>query len=555
MANSKQKRLKKAQAAAERKYDKRFQQSRNFRRDAEIVDTADRAMGRKGNLPNNPEWYNKYPQLVNDVASYPNAVPLGSRIRKAFTANMGTDTFTGGNETLPGIMRIGYVPAISVSDSEQSPINVATRNLYSFVRHANSGHSNYDAPDLMMYIMAMDSMYSTYFYCRRLYGLLRVYNVLNYTYPQLIFEALGANYADLQTNMADFRAFINTMAVKLGSLCVPVGMSIFQRHAFMNEGVYVDGTSSRAQSYVFVPDALYVYSNTGSTGTKLTLTPFTTTVQRSGTGNNNVNVVNSNFTLAQLKSYFDTQFTAVMGDEDFNIMSGDILKAFGSENILKMELISEDFTVLPQYSEEILTQIENATCFGPITSGVITQDPQVNNGAILSSYEGDLMLNTTLDCSGMIDVFGSSKLMNFHHDSVTPEQLMSATALTTSVASNESGYNCAFTVTACGADIPTFMTIYTRTGPSSRMVQQVTYAYNAYGNASMALPVLLSYAQFDWAPHVWPIIANGGTAERIWLPLSDLENAFAVEDTDLEDIHTVRMNSLFYVPQMGFMIK
>lgn len=529
----------------------RPEMSKDGRRDVEIRDTAERAL----KSTNDPAWYARYPQLVKDVASLPNATPLGSvvspEVKVSIDAN---NTLYSGGFRAPGVMRLGYVPAIGVSTDITSPINVAARNIYSFVRHANSGHSNYDAPDMMMYLMAMDSMYSFYFYCRRVYGLARVYNVLNYTYPKLIFHALGVDYADIVSNLSDFRAFINTIAVKLGSLCVPTGMDIFKRHAFMCENVYTDGTSSRAQSYVFVPDKLYQYSNTGSTGTKLTATNFTVTNPPAAGSDPGI----TNMGVSDLKAFFDALFVPVMADEDFNIMSGDILKAFGSENILRLGLIEENFTVMPIYDETVLTQVENGKYYGFITKAVITQDPSVNAGAILTSYVGQTL--RPANAWWFDDLDGNpSMLLNFHKDSVTPDEIMEATAQTVVVNSNTSGTDGSYDVVQCGADIPTFMSIFTSDGQALTWLQDnVTMLLNTSTSASALyelVRVLREYVQFDWAPHVYATLSatsGSNTTYTRGLPLTDLENAFTITESQLANVHETRMNSLFYVTQMAF---
>lgn len=69
-------------------------------------------------------------------------------------------------------MKIGFVPSIGRTSGESSPANVASKNIYSFVRFANSGRTNYEATDLMMFLLAMDNAYMYAGYLIRIYGII-----------------------------------------------------------------------------------------------------------------------------------------------------------------------------------------------------------------------------------------------------------------------------------------------------------------------------------------------------------------------------------------------
>lgn len=90
-------------------------------------------------------------------------------------ADQGRDTFV-----VPGIMTFMYAPSIGVAFSTDSAaINVAAKNIYAYVRFANSGARNYDAPNLMTYLLALDSAYQIYACGVRLYAALIQANASN----------------------------------------------------------------------------------------------------------------------------------------------------------------------------------------------------------------------------------------------------------------------------------------------------------------------------------------------------------------------------------------
>lgn len=51
-------------------------------------------------------------------------------------------------------------------------------------------------------------------------------------------------------------------------------------------------------------------------------------------------------------------------DEDFGIISGDIMKAYDANSLYKLPAVPEEFAIAPEYSEEVLSQIQNITLLG-----------------------------------------------------------------------------------------------------------------------------------------------------------------------------------------------
>lgn len=128
--------------------------SRFSNRDRKSFDKAIDKRECMGSKDNDPAWYALNPQLLKDAASFPYAWPLGLRLN---VGEYGANVNAG---SLPGIFAMHWVPTIGYSSDGTSPINVASVNIYTKVRHDNSGHANYDHADYMMYLMAMDSVYA-----------------------------------------------------------------------------------------------------------------------------------------------------------------------------------------------------------------------------------------------------------------------------------------------------------------------------------------------------------------------------------------------------------
>lgn len=101
---------------------------------------------------NDSSWYRVDSQVMKDAANLSFATTAGLPYNlKDAEGNIGTVTAV---DTMPGIMTMYTIPTFGPLTDWSSPFNVAVRDMYSFIRHANSGHSNYDASNLGMYLMA-----------------------------------------------------------------------------------------------------------------------------------------------------------------------------------------------------------------------------------------------------------------------------------------------------------------------------------------------------------------------------------------------------------------
>lgn len=296
---------------------------------------------------NDPQWYAANPQLLNDCAKLSFNNPLGSIVELTPEGDE-TKTFNTYRRTIPGILCLHTAPTIGRVSTWTDPVNIAARNVYSYVRHANSGHANYDASDLMMYLLSADSVFSGIALMMRTYGLLRTYSVYNRYYPQAVIEACGFDFNSFMKNMANFRYYINQYIVKAGTLCIPANMTYFIRHVQLYGNVYLDEANDKAQTYLFSPRVLYRY-DIGTSQDGPQLYPET------------LNLGAGAMDFDSFTNIMDSILNSILVNETMNIMAGDILKAYGSNNLWHVNTMPEDYIIAPVYNAEMLAQIHNAT--------------------------------------------------------------------------------------------------------------------------------------------------------------------------------------------------
>lgn len=484
---------------------------------------------------NDVSWYANQPQILMDSASYPFSQPLGTPF-KFFGDGM---NFEQSSFNIPGIMSIVTVPTYGNPQAQNDPINVSARNLYSFVRHANSGHSNYDAPNLMMYIMGMGNVYSYYSWMCRLYGIMSLATAKNKFLPKALITSQGVDYFNLLANLSNFRAFINKYAVKVGSMCVPKGMTYFMRTTWMYENIYMDDTTSKAQMYMFTPYGFHKYnepvvSQPSSVGS-LTLKEL-----RQG----------SLLRVQDLIDYGEDLLAPILQSEDMNIMSGDILKAFGEGGLLKITQISSDYATIPTYSPEVLNQIHNSrTLFGAGETKFMFRDDsftlrestaQNNNaGALILDLSVTKAYNLPICVNAMLDVPAENP---------TPGDVMVATRLAPmftagSYDSDLSEWN-GTRIGSCGTEIPLYIEIYNNAWDAGTVLKTGTFGETYPTEFSSFQHAPLFYVT-DQAPDV-----EGGktTVKKVVGPITNFTN---LNFEDFNNLHSAANLSLFNVPQLG----
>lgn len=501
-------------------------------RDRLSVDT-----GMRKSMTNDVRWYAQNPELLRDSSSMPYGWPLG------YTIDDRTADYEGNILTKsPGILTARVALCPGVSKDNNSAVNVAARNIYSFVRHANSGHANYDSPDLMLYLLAMDEVYAMFYYGCRTLGTSMLFNQQNRYYPQAIVEALGFDYDDVISNLAQFRYYLNAISVKIGSMCVPSSMPILDRHRWIFSGLYTDSTTAKAQTYAYVPDGYRIYTEVESGGGKLVYTDFACDLK---------------LKVAEYIEIMNSMINPIIGSEDMNIMSGDILKAYGPEGVFKLDSVAENFMVVPMYDHEVLTQFQNITFLGRANMATgnfdITQDNSINKGTIIFDPNWGVIAN-----GGTNDPRNAKRVLTLDLPNVTPADTMVASRLT-NVTHTETVQNVDHLhLTSSGTEIATF--------GAMRMFDPETKVLNGY-NIEYSMTVLLGadssstrfmfskidmLNKFDYHPPMALVVvsADGNTIYQT-NQYQELDNYTVLDEIDLGSMHETAVLSEFNCPQMG----
>lgn len=507
-------------------------------RNRKVYDSRDRNFGKESRIPenmqkgfNDPMWYAKNEQMLRDSASYSYNSPVGTDLPFQFDLNVKHNPKA---TSVPSLLGLHFIMGPGVSEDASSPVNLAAQNIYAYVRYNNSGAKNYDSPDLMMYLLAMDSLYAGWNWLKRIYGYCFVYSQYNITMPQCFAAADHIDLDDFRANLANFREYLNLTAAQISSFCVPAVMPLFTRHSWMCSNIYKDANTNKAQMYMFVPRKLYKFSETGSEyGTSLD------PVDIPGfKGDSHM------ATLAEVEEWFSDLINAVSYSEDFGIMSGDILKAYGQDKLFKLSPVFDDYSVLPVYNEEVLSQIHNGTVLigWKTASLAVTQDP--SNGWIKWS--------PVFTAGGSMS-YKDSVIINMPWDDVTPANTMVASRLTATYKKiTDPG---SFGIGAMGSEFLSDMQIVRQFNGGLH----ISAGFGQYFNIKSGdtddkifgtLDTLCQLSQFDWHPLI-DLFSGTGDSLTFAGHMGDINNYTTMTTSDLQRIHRTAVLSEYNVPQLG----
>lgn len=310
---------------------------------------------------NDYKWYIDDPSIANDVSMLNWNVPLGSNAL-SFGDEMLYDPINerqevqvspaGSKLNIPGIVAIQFAMVPGVSDSPNSPVNVAARNLFVGLRKSVSSNLSFGSADIMSYLLACDSLFAYYAFLTRVYGTIPTYSGLNRYIGKALIQASGINYEDVSVNLVKLRTFIDLFRVKVNQFVyAPKDYGFMQRHVFMCQAMYKDSDTVKSQIYVFNP--LYFYKwqsfDLGSEGSHLAAIKFGTPNHTGG------------LTTDELIAYGNSLLEEILSDSDIANIVSLFQRAYGEGGSYQLQPIPDNYTIAPIYSENVLGQIHNAS--------------------------------------------------------------------------------------------------------------------------------------------------------------------------------------------------
>lgn len=477
--------------------------------------------GRVPMLTNDWRYYAISEQLAKSVGNIPFNLLPGRPLSINAQGTVEGKTWSDGTmNVLPSVMQISYIPSIGYSDTGNAAINVAAKRLYTFVRHANSGAKVYEAPDLMMYIIAMENCYRLWWEARRAYQVCTTYEADNRNLPVVLGGALGLDVISSAGDLAQANFELNELRNKINSFWVPNIFNSFKRASVITNGVFMDSNSMRGQFYVYTMSYYYRFSGrTSETGSQLiaTETGSATTL------------------LAKIGLVRDA-IDALIVDDDINTMSGDMMKAFkDSERFSLPEVPSIDKLQIA-FDEDILAQIENSCSISIVTTAVSLNITQAN---------ANIVFKPIARASANLGIFeqlmwGSNKLFNSHVNNPDFKQVLEWTRdICCTAASGKPIF---------GAEIITEYNIWYNEAGSVTGTNIDSYLAENTTDSGIKGCLL---SNFDWHPIIYYARVTGNSYEGVGY-YADVKYYTQISPEVVNRMHDCAIQALYYASTLPF---
>lgn len=476
---------------------------------------------------NDWKFYAINEQLAKDFASFPYNVLGGIGWKQKFLSMSGNAVSTAEVEVHEqSVLVVDYINSVGTAKTKTDAINIAALMLYTLIRTKNSGATNYEPADVMMYILGMRDIYSEYIEDKRILGIARLYDISNHNLPDLLLSALRIDSDDLRENIATYRGRLNLLCEKINAFAVPSYFKAFDRAAYISSKIFADSDSIRGQFYLFRRSYRYMFSATSSeTGGMLKATATSTNVAQP-------------ITFGQRLDQLEAMVNAMFLDTDIMTMSGDILKAFKEEgDRYSVVPTPDDYVVMPVMDEDILAQIENSYCVynGSMTiPNVIPFDVTQSNGLI--------MFNPTATSAGTSTPnFGvANHIFNSHKDSPDYTDNLEWSRLI-----NTSHVNGTSIEVKSGLELLTGYRMWKQTVGTGTPNNTQIYSCYGYSESQTVVPSIvlqvMDLGQYDWHPIIY--FYQDNSPVRVF---ADLKKFTVLEQSTVENTHLSAVTAAFW---------
>lgn len=231
--------------------------------------------------------------------------------------------------------------------------------LYKQIRAANSGARNYTSLLLQKYIFNLRSLYAIYYTFKKIVSLANNYDVLDSSKPNLFIETAVGVYGSGTTDtitpvilgeLADLRTFGENLNSRLIHL-FPCKCSLLERTEWLFSNVFADSNDAKADFHQIAPLGGWIpYIDDSDVISVVSIDRHT---------------IKTNGALSTFRTAVNTIIDALQGISDIEVLTGDLLKAFGTSLSFPQHDWSYRMPLQITFDEDVLSQIQNSNIVGP----------------------------------------------------------------------------------------------------------------------------------------------------------------------------------------------
>lgn len=314
---------------------------------------------------NDVSWDKKLPALVTAAS--------GLYFNKRYGTNYDVIpgySFNSANTAVPGVVALPFRLTLTQRGVDADAINVCAKNLYTYLRHANSGASNYEQSDLIQMIITVLGCAIHFEQAKRCLRLVPTYSATNIYVFRSALKAMGFTdpvIEDMIDNQANYVAKLNTIGARLNTFKIPKDFAVFDRTSWMVTNIFKDDQLEKSTYYFyFMQDALH----------------YDWSLQK---------VTQSEFSFGSLNTFddylkiIDAEINNLLAYEDIGIMIGDVLKAYKAEGCRVWSPMQIGEVQDSSYEPEVLSQIMNTVTI-PAHGTIENEQVTLNSQLLKMSY-------------------------------------------------------------------------------------------------------------------------------------------------------------------------
>lgn len=298
---------------------------------------------------NDPAWRMQNPALSSTVGSILFSAPQGEFY--SFTTKIGNQDTLSNLESLPtsGVMIFETVPLWGEGNSATSPMSIVGQKIQWLANVKWYSAVGYTPSDIIMMIMAVDSVHIMLEEAIRAYALSAQYSTQNKYFGKALVDALGFDYDDILEHLAEFRYQINQAITKINQIHIPNVFYVIDSHRNMYSRIFKEAPTStgKEQLYAFRSNCFWRYND--STGV---MQCYPWKFSKNGT-------LYTKVTVELWAQEVSAMIDDILSSEFIAKMDADMLRIFPYSEIMHFDYIGEMLGLEFAYDPYILTQIFN----------------------------------------------------------------------------------------------------------------------------------------------------------------------------------------------------
>lgn len=496
--------------------------------------------GFHGNIAGNNDvmWYKKHPELMVPATQIPFVEIAGTERAMNKIAQKVNDSNVVPWISDATLMTLEIKPTLGHSLNSYSAVNQTARLLFDQVVGRKSQDPGFDAPDLMLYHLALAQIYEAMQWAARNYGFIRLYEPRNVAYPDVLLYANNCNPNDWKVQTLDFVRMYNELVTRLAQMPTAKSMDLFHRSQWKYQNLYKEGISTREQLYMLVPTGFLWYTENTETGAgALTFKGF---AQYKSTS--------AGLSMSDIIRYLSDMINSFISSHSNRQIATWILNAIPSFNLNIISSLDPNYMVSALFNPEVLNQIKNATLITQINGVDVTVSQDVERNIIISD-PACVVDSTNLANKAILTMLSEDQLLNSPMEVPSMDDIILNTRFKSFVYTNDDSiYH-----VQCFNDIIVNGRIYVGSNLGYTTFNTVLYAGDqTTGVPSDAIQKLALLSQFKYSPATYILLLD--TVNNKVLDVKEFfesENVAVINAADVDKINKAAWLSLLDCPSIG----